>query len=205
MNITVRTRVAMRFQVTPSLSINSEIVTFTGLPSQKEHFAVLVPPLSNEPLVRVHSECMTGDVFGSTRCDCGDQLVESLERFSLNGGVLLYMRQEGRGIGLYEKLDAYVLQSEGIDTFEANRMLGFQADERDFSECAEMLRALDIPAVQLLTNNTEKRAALEFGGIEVAALIPTRSRVTPENRNYLSDKARLAGHTLALEGGSNVG
>lgn len=117
--------------------------SFTGLEADKEHIVIKLGPASiNSPLVRLHSECLTGDVFSSQRCDCGPQLSESIERMHEEGGYLIYLRQEGRGIGLYAKLDTYRLQDTGMDTFEANQHLNFGEDDRDFTEAAHMLKAL---------------------------------------------------------------
>ncbi|MER6421981.1 GTP cyclohydrolase II [Streptomyces sp. NPDC001137] len=177
----------------------ADLVTFTGLPDREEHMAVVVPaPRGEVPLVRLHSECLTGDVFGSARCDCGPQLEEALRRIAREGGAVLYLRQEGRGIGLYNKLDAYVLQDRGSDTFEANRLLGRGEDERDYTAAAEMLRALGLTRIRLLTNNPEKAAQLASLGIEVAAMVPTGVYLTDENGRYLDAKVRHGGHTLLV-------
>jgi GTP cyclohydrolase II len=149
-------------------------------------------------LVRVHSECLTGDVFGSDRCDCGPQLRESVERVAAAGGLLLYLRQEGRGIGLYGKLDAYALQDEGLDTYDANLALGFGADERDYTVAAQMLLALGVPRITLLTNNPDKVAQLRMLGIDVAAQLPTGVHLNDTNAAYLATKVRRQQHTLEL-------
>src|SRR5690606_14203700 len=127
------------------------------IPDGKEHFAVGFGKWKEQPtpLARIHSECLTGDLFGSRHCDCGDQLNESLSRFRNSGGILLYLRQEGRGIGLYNKLDAYALQARGADTFQANRLLGLGDDLRSFDVAAEMLRALGKTEIRLLSNNPD--------------------------------------------------
>ncbi len=177
------------------------LVSFSGLPDRKEHLAILFgdhdsPARVDPPLVRIHSECLTGDLLGSAHCDCGPQLAEAIELCRKERcGAVLYMRDEGRGIGLYAKLDAYQLQAEGLDTFQANEALGFPADARDFSIAAEMLKALGITAVRLLTNNPSKVEALRAGGIVVEA-IRTGEYVTPENLNYLNAKRHVACHTL---------
>jgi GTP cyclohydrolase II len=147
------------------------------------------------PLVRVHSECLTGDLFGSERCDCGPQLRESLGLLSARGGYLLYLRQEGRGIGLYAKVDAYLLQDAGLDTFAANRMLGYRDDERSFGVAAEMLWALGLREVDLVTNNPDKRAQLEAHGVVVRAQVRTSTHLTQHNGAYLSAK-EAAGHRV---------
>ena len=151
------------------------------------------------PLVRLHSECLTGDVFGSQRCDCGPQLREAVERISDTGGYLLYLRQEGRGIGLYDKLDSYVLQDLGMDTFEANLALGHDEDERDYSAAAQMLVALGVDSLTLLTNNLDKVRQLRSHGIDVANQLPTALHLRRDNERYLRAKAR-GGHTLDLSG-----
>ncbi|WP_018587546.1 GTP cyclohydrolase II [Salinispora arenicola] len=196
---TVRARVAVTLHRPGPLRV--ELVTFDGLSDAGEHVACVVPgPAMEPPLVRVHSECLTGDVFGSGRCDCGPQLDEALERVATEGGLILYLRQEGRGIGLYNKLDTYLLQDDGLDTFEANRHIGRGADERDYTVAADMLAALEITRIRLLTNNPNKVRQLGQHGIEVKKSIPTRVHLTDENVRYLRAKAGLAGHTLRLAG-----
>ena len=155
---------------------------------------------SGAPLVRMHSECLTGDAFGSLRCDCGPQLQESLRRLAASpGGILVYLRgQEGRGIGLANKMRAYALQDRGMDTVEANRALGLPEDARDYAEAAEMLQALGAPKIRLLTNNPEKVAALRRHGIDVTAIEPLVIAANPFNAGYLDTKARKFGHSLPL-------
>lgn len=148
------------------------------------------------PLVRVHSECMTGDVFGSTRCDCGEQLDLSLDRIGAEGGCLVYLRQEGRGIGLVEKLKAYNLQDEGLNTVEANVALGHQADARSFDVAADILRALGMQEVRLLTNNPKKVKELEENGIRVVKREPIIIAPIKENEAYLAVKKAAMGHWL---------
>jgi GTP cyclohydrolase II len=146
-------------------------------------------------LVRVHSECFTGDVLGSLRCDCGEQLHRAMEMISKAGeGVIIYLRQEGRGIGLEEKLRAYNLQDAGYDTVEANLVLGHQADERDYSCAARMLENLGIRSIALITNNPSKIEALISSGILIQRRIPLSSTINPENQRYLSTKAERMGH-----------
>ena len=157
---------------------------------------------ANRPLVRVHSECLTGDVFGSERCDCGPQLLEAVERIDEAGGFLLYLRQEGRGIGLYAKLDAYALQDTGLDTYQANVALGYPEDERDYTVAAQMLHALGIDRVSLLSNNPDKAGQLSRLGITVTRCLPTAVHLSPANARYLATKARRGSHTLDLR--SNV-
>jgi len=150
------------------------------------------------PLVRVHSQCMTGDVFTSERCDCRAQLEFSLRKISsAPSGVLLYLPQEGRGIGLINKLKAYELQDAGLDTVEANRRLGFAADSRDYEFAAEALKALGLRAVRLLSNNPDKVKQLERGGIRVVERIPCRPRTSRLSRKYLRTKKNKLGHLLA--------
>ena len=172
---------------------------FDGLVRGEEHFAIrLGRPDPDRPLVRIHSECITGDLFGSQKCDCGKQLKEAMRTFSVLGGWLLYMRQEGRGIGLNSKLDAYRLQGRGFDTYEANRMLGFGDDERDYGDAARMLRALRMTKIELLTNNPQKADCLRRNGIEVAALRCTGVYANPHNLGYLRAKRDRTQHTLEL-------
>ncbi|HEV2107366.1 MAG TPA: GTP cyclohydrolase II [Thermomicrobiales bacterium] len=150
-------------------------------------------------LARLHSECMTGDVFGSCRCDCGEQLASAMLRIQEQGrGVLLYLRQEGRGIGLINKLRAYALQDQGLDTVEANRALGLPEDVRDYGYAAAILRDLGVHQVRLLTNNPAKIAGLEEHGIEVVERLPLPVRPNPDNLQYLRTKEERMGHLLSL-------
>lgn len=166
------------------------------------HHLALIKETSNkskQPVIaRMHSECFTGDLFGSARCDCGWQLHHALEKISQEGGVLLYLRQEGRGIGLVNKLKAYALQDAGLDTVEANQKLGFGMDERDYWIGAQMLRALNILEVKLMTNNPQKIADLEHYGIKVAERIPLAAQPNAENLRYLKTKKTKLGHLLDL-------
>lgn len=178
----------------------TRFVSFNNLAT--EHFAVLIGhPQDNIPcLVRIHSECITGDLFMSRRCDCGPQLQESLISMNAVGhGVLIYLRQEGRGIGLYSKFDSYALQNEGVDTFTANEMLGYKDDLRDFDCAAEMLHALTIDRIKLLTNNPLKVETLIRNGIIIQEIIPSGVHRTPENEAYLKSKAILKNHTLRID------
>lgn len=165
-----------------------------------EHVALTKLPLNpDQPvLVRMHSECLTGDVFGSLRCDCGWQLQKALEKISQEGGILLYLRQEGRGIGLTNKIRAYALQEQGLDTVEANVHLGFKADQRDYAVAAQILKALHSCEIHLMTNNPQKIAALESYGIKVSKRIPHETLPTPANEAYLRTKREKLGHLLAL-------
>ena len=155
-------------------------------------------PLHNEPvLVRVHDECLTGDIFGSLRCDCGEQLHSALQIIQKEGkGVLLYMRQEGRGIGLENKLHAYLLQENGLDTVEANEKLGFPVDKRDYGIGAQILRDLGITKMRLLTNNPKKFAALTGYGLEIVERVPIITEPKEENKQYLQTKKEKLGHLL---------
>lgn len=166
--------------------------------SQLEHVALTSGTLqANKPtLVRLHSECMTGDVFGSIRCDCGEQLEASLSILQREGGILLYLRQEGRGIGLVNKIRAYALQDQGLDTVDANRALGLPDDVRDYREAADMLRLLDVCHINLLTNNPAKIDGLRRHGIQVEQRIPLVISPNPENVHYLITKKQRMGHEL---------
>ena len=168
----------------------------------KHHHLALIkerPAKNNQTiLVRVHSECFTGDLFGSARCDCGSQLHESLAQISRHGGVLLYLRQEGRGIGLLNKLKAYALQDQGLDTVEANQKLGFGSDDRNYWIAAQMLQNLKLLKIKLLTNNPQKIIDLERYGIEVAERIPLIATPNATNRDYLKTKQTKLGHLLNL-------
>lgn len=172
---------------------------FRPADGSEEHSAVEIgrPDRDGTPLVRLHSACFTGDVLGSLKCDCGPQLHAALQRMADEGaGVLLYLSQEGRGIGLANKLRAYSLQDQGFDTVEANHRLGFEDDERDFRIGAELLRKLGFARVRLLTNNPAKVAMLEHCGIEVVERVPLKAGHGPQNRAYLATKAAKSGHLL---------
>jgi GTP cyclohydrolase II len=159
---------------------------------------ILGEPDFTKPVnVRVHSACLTGDVFGSRRCDCGAQLKLAMAQLSeAGGGIVLYLEQEGRGLGLANKMRAYTLQDNGLDTMDANMMLGFDDDERNYSVAARMLKMIGVNRVQLLTNNPDKLDALLEGGVEVCARIALHTQINPENRRYLATKAARAGHWL---------
>jgi len=176
----------------------TQIVAFRAPDDGQEHVALIVGAFGGSPpLVRLHSECLTGDVFGSLRCDCGPQLRHALRLIAESGGgVLLYLRQEGRGIGLANKLRAYALQDRGLDTVEANLRLGFQDDERDYAHAAAMLRALGIDRVRLLTNNPSKLEGLEKAGIGVVERVGHQMPPNPHNVEYLATKRRKSGHLL---------
>lgn len=177
-----------------------EIISFNNLSDTGEHIAVCFGDWKNQthPLVRIHSECLTGDVLGSCKCDCGPQLKEAINKVSQQSGIILYLRQEGRGIGLYKKLEAYVLQEQGFNTYEANLRLGFKKDQRDYNVAAEMLRALKVSSVRLLSNNPDKKIQLMRTGIEVVESVPTTTFINPNNKAYLQTKQQETQHTLNL-------
>ena len=182
---------------------DAEIVAFRSPDDIREHAALVIGRRSAEgvPLVRLHSECLTGDVFGSLKCDCGPQLDSALDAIAGEAraggwGVLLYLRQEGRGIGLVNKLRAYAMQDQGFDTVDANVRLGFAIDARDFSVAARMLDLLGVGAVRLLTNNPAKVAGLEAAGIRVTERLPIILAANPHNERYLATKRDRTGHQL---------
>lgn len=195
---TVRTRVTVPLRFTDGYRVDAEMVTFRGLADGREHLAVVLGEPGPAPLVRLHSECLTGDVFGSARCDCGPQLREAVERIADRGGVLLYLRQEGRGIGLYNKLDAYALQDDGLDTYAANAALGFPEDARDYTPAAQMLKALGIGTLDLLSNNPDKATQLRDLDLDVQTRVPTGVFATNHNVHYLRAKVLHTQHTLPL-------
>lgn len=172
------------------------LLSFDGLPV--DHVALVYGDLPQENvLMRIHSECLTGEVFRSKRCDCGDQLDSAMQKIVAEGaGAIIYLRQEGRGIGLANKLRAYALQDQGMDTVEANHALGFPDDARDFMPAVEMLKALNVQSVRIMTNNPRKMAALQTNGIEIVARVPLLSCVSAENAGYLKTKAAKLGHLL---------
>jgi len=172
------------------------VVAYVDVRDGREHLALIGGALGGDVTVRVHSECLTGDVFGSQRCDCGEQLDASLGLLARDGGVLVYLRQEGRGIGLLNKLRAYALQDGGQDTVEANRALGFHDDPRDYAVAAGILHDLGVRRVRLLTNNPRKVRGLEDGGIVVAERVPLVIPPNDANRRYLETKQVKLGHLL---------
>jgi GTP cyclohydrolase II len=194
----IRQRIRMPLRLADDYSTTATVVSFTGLTDAQQHVALELgrPAAARLPLVRLHSECLTGDVFGSQRCDCGPQLREAVERISKHGGYVLYLRQEGRGIGLYDKLDAYALQDRGLDTYDANLALGHRADERDYTSAAQMLHALGANRIALLSNNPDKGAQLARLGIAIARQVPTALHLTGTNAAYLATKAGRGGHDL---------
>jgi 3,4-dihydroxy 2-butanone 4-phosphate synthase/GTP cyclohydrolase II len=166
-----------------------------------EHLALVMGDITTEEpvLVRVHSECLTGDVFGSLRCDCGEQVTLAMESIAKEGrGVFLYMRQEGRGIGFHNKIRAYALQDEGLDTVEANLSLGFTPDPRDYGIGAQILADLGLHEIRLLTNNPQKRVGLEGYGLKVVETLPLITTPNPYNRGYLETKKKKLGHLLEI-------
>ncbi|MGW7370074.1 GTP cyclohydrolase II [Streptomyces sp. NPDC054841] len=198
----VRTRVRIPLRVGNGPTVHAEAVTFHGLEDGTEHLALILgaPTAVRTPLVRLHSECLTGDVFGSARCDCGPQLGEAVERIAATGGYLLYLRQEGRGIGLYNKLDAYALQDDGLDTYAANTALGLPEDDRDYRAAAQMLRALGVDSLNLLSNNPDKARQLRDLGVSVRDVLPTGVFATETNLRYLQAKVEHTGHGIVLTG-----
>ena len=181
-----------------------DLYLYTTNQDQKEHLAVVIGQVEGQKgvLTRVHSECFTGDVLGSLRCDCGEQLQRALGQIAFAGqGVVIYLRQEGRGIGLLDKLRAYNLQDQGMDTVDANLALGHQADERDYSIAAAILADMGVKSIQLMTNNPEKIEDLNQHGIPVTRRIPLEADVTRDNANYLFTKAVRMHHMLNLDAG----
>jgi GTP cyclohydrolase II len=209
-DLTVKRRVMIPMRAG---DVMAEFISFNGDDSGKEHIGIYFKgeelkgkefedkqtKLNAVPLVRLHSECLTGDVFGSGRCDCGEQLDEAIDRINEEGGYILYLRQEGRGIGLYAKLEAYALQDQGYDTYQANEMLHLPDDGRDFGIAARMLEALGVSQVRLLTNNPDKAQQLIENGIDVVELVPTKVHVNQHNRLYLETKAKRKMHTLKFD------
>ncbi|MGC9670539.1 GTP cyclohydrolase II [Planosporangium sp. 12N6] len=199
---TIRTQVTVPLRFPDGYATTARVFSFDGLVDGREHLAIglgdwagppeAYPVDGPAPLVRPHSECLTGDVLGSQRCDCGPQLREAVERIADAGGFLLYLRQEGRGIGLYAKLDAYALQDAGLDTYEANLALGRGEDERDYTAAAQMLAALGVERCALLTNNPDKDEQLSRLGVKVTERVPTGVYLSPANAGYLAAKASRA-------------
>jgi len=183
------------------------IVSFWNNRDSKEHIALVHGNVlgTEDVVTRLHSECLTGDALGSLRCDCRDQLGMALERLSAEpAGILLYLRQEGRGIGLLNKIRAYSLQDKGLDTVDANLALGFRDDERDYAVAAHMLASLTVRSIRLLTNNPKKLAALEAYGMRVRGRIPHIIPASQHNRFYLETKAKRSGHLIEFDGPSQA-
>ncbi|MFW6773861.1 GTP cyclohydrolase II [Nocardioides sp. CPCC 205120] len=205
---TTRTSVRVPLSFADGYATTADVVTFDGLVDGREHLllglgdwrAALARSAAGgeAPLVRPHSECLTGDVLGSQRCDCGPQLREAVERIAAVGGVVLYLRQEGRGIGLYAKLDAYALQDAGLDTYEANLALGHGEDERDYRAAAQMLRTVGADRIRLLSNNPDKAAQLASYGVAVTERVPTGVHLSASNARYLLAKRDHTAHTIDL-------
>ncbi len=186
--VTVRQKI--RLPMSRAGGVAPDLVTFEGL-ARPDDFALVFPQTSpGTQWVRVHSSCVTGDLFGSARCDCGPQLDAALEHLAHHGGVLVYLHQEGRGIGLRAKIEAYALQDQGLDTFAANESLGFPPYARDYHSAAGMLLALGIERLHLLTANPEKVLQLEKGGVRVESTLALEIAPTPFNRDYLEAKRK---------------
>jgi GTP cyclohydrolase II len=198
----VRTSVRIPLRFSDGFHVDAQVFTFDGLVDGQEHIALALGDYrhTKTPLVRLHSECLTGDVFGSARCDCGPQLRDAAEKISRVGGYLVYLRQEGRGIGLYNKLDAYALQDQGLNTYEANEALGLPSDGRDYTAAAQMLTTLGARRIELLSNNPDKAKQLSAHGIEIQRKVPTGVFVTPTNLRYLQAKVNVTGHQILLDG-----
>ena len=192
-------RIIARARVPLAVSEDSEIVMFRAEIGVEEHFAVLIGTGANSdtPLVRLHSQCITGDILGSLKCDCGEQLQAAMHLMAENGGgILVYLAQEGRDIGLMNKMRAYALQDDGLDTVDANHVLGFNTDERLFLPAARILQALEVSKIQLITNNPDKISQLEQYGINVMKRVPLALDANPHNRNYLKTKKNRTGHLI---------
>ncbi len=186
----------------PSRFGEYQVVAFTSCTDHKEHAAFIHGDIfdGEEVPVRLHSECLTGDAIGSLRCDCRDQLIESLERIGrMPAGIVLYLRQEGRGIGFVNKIRAYQLQDAGYDTVQANEILGFRPDERDYGVAARMLNSLHVRSIKILTNNPAKVADLERHGVRIVGRIAVAIPPNEVNRQYLETKRRKMGHLIDLE------
>jgi GTP cyclohydrolase II len=196
-------RIASRAPVPLEGAHDTEFVVFRGGEGMRDQVAIIVgkPDLTKPVFVRLHSACLTGDLFGSLKCDCGDQLRGAVRSMSKgDGGILLYLDQEGRGNGISNKIRAYKLQSEGFDTYEADEALGFDLDQRRFDFAAQMLKQLGVSSVRILTNNPQKIEALQEAGLGVVSDERSIGRSTPENVRYLASKRDKAGHLIELDG-----
>lgn len=184
--------------IVPTIWGDLELIVYSNSATDDEHIVALSPkPPVGDPLARVHSECITGEIFGSLKCDCGDQLQDALKQIATNGGAVVYLRgQEGRGIGLSNKIRAYKLQEDGLDTIDANLELGLPVDNRDFTVAAAILLDLGFKDIRLITNNPAKVDALKASGVNVTEVVPQIVGITEENENYLSTKRDRLGHTL---------
>ncbi|HOH55355.1 MAG TPA: bifunctional 3,4-dihydroxy-2-butanone-4-phosphate synthase/GTP cyclohydrolase II [Paludibacteraceae bacterium] len=188
----------------PTAYGNFKLIPFRQISNNKEHVALIKGEWEkDEPiLVRVHSSCVTGDIFGSLRCECGEQLHKAMEMIEKEGkGVIVYMNQEGRGIGLMNKIKAYKLQEQGMDTVEANLHLGFDADERDYGVGAQILKELGVTKIRLMTNNPVKRIGLEAYGLSIVENVPIEIKPNPYNAFYMQTKKERMGHTLRFVNG----
>ena len=186
----------------PLEGASSEFVVFRGGEGLRDQVAIIIgqPDFSASVTVRLHSACLTGDLFGSLKCDCGDQLRETAKAMAAGkGGIILYLDQEGRGTGIGNKMRAYALQAEGLDTFDADEVLGFEHDERHFGFAARMLQLLGAARIELMTNNPAKVAALVAAGLQVTATLAIQGRQTAQNRGYLETKRDRGGHMLDIE------
>ena len=192
-------KIAARARVPLAVSEDAEVVMFRAEIGGDEHCAVLIGAGANTdtPLVRIHSQCITGDILGSLKCDCGDQLQGAMQLMAdSGGGILVYLAQEGRNIGLLNKMRAYALQDNGLDTVDANHALGFDTDERLFLPAARILQALNVSKIQLITNNPDKISQLEQYGIQVTERVPLALESNPHNRRYLKTKQTRTGHLI---------
>lgn len=201
----IRHETLLHHEVTTRLPLHDkgdfEMTVFANDLDKAEHFALVKPAkyANKIPLVRIHSECITGDILGSCKCDCGKQLEQSLMKIADEGGILIYLRQEGRGIGLVNKIKAYALQEQGLDTVDANHELGFPADKRDYAIAYQILKYYGVEAVRLLTNNPTKINSLERYGVTVVERVPLEIEPTGDNHRYLKAKKEKMGHLLAVE------
>jgi 3,4-dihydroxy 2-butanone 4-phosphate synthase/GTP cyclohydrolase II len=180
---------------------NFKVIAYRSTTDPAEHLAVVLGNVATEEpvLVRVHSQCLTGDVFHSLRCDCGEQIEMAMKRIAAEGrGVVLYMRQEGRGIGLHNKIKAYALQDKGMDTVEANLALGFKADQRDYGVGAQILADLGVHNMRLMTNNPKKMSGLASYGLKIVEQLPLTTQPNQHNRRYLQTKQKKMGHLLGV-------